>query len=359
MSEEYVDYAKKHRPRTWDEIVGQETVIKSLRSAVIHDKIPSAYIFSGTRGTGKTTAALILAKAINCENPPIKKGKRTGNPCNECDTCVGIDENYQSGFNYLSAANIDGVAAVRAIVEKARLAQPLKKQIWIIDEVQRHSVQAWDAYLIPLEDSTLSKNCLFIFCTTEVQKIPAPIMSRCQARTFGLLEKDSSIEYLKKIVEEEKMEVEEVLFTEAAKMGRGSMRDTISALEELMAAGPREMPESFGDRILKELAKKNVAGLLTILAEAVQQGISMRDLQEQLFEDLRDLLVALALKTYDADQKVLLKGLLGNKGLLLLLNEVGTGITELAGGMEPRIRFEITLVKCVQKLNALTAKTNA
>jgi hypothetical protein len=178
---DYMDLYKKYRPKTWGEVVGEKPVIDSILTAVKNNALPSAYLFSGPRGCGKTTVARLLAKTLNCTNLD-----EDFNPCNECKTCKAIDSNSFLGVHYISAANNGDISSIRNILSSIqRRTLGVKRPIWIIDEFQNLSKQAFDTFLIPLEQD--SPNALFIFCTTRISKIPLTLVSRSQARTFTLV----------------------------------------------------------------------------------------------------------------------------------------------------------------------------
>lgn len=173
---------KKYRPKTWDDVIGQDGVVKSLKNDVLSHKRYSAYLFAGPRGCGKTTLAWILAKAVNCPNL-----LPDGSPCNECEVCKSIDNQSSLGVTYVSAANMPGVADVREMTNTAFRKSIIKRQVFIVDEIQRYGQAALDAFLIPIESDHMES--LFIFCTTEINKIPKNFTSRMQQRSIGLVSK--------------------------------------------------------------------------------------------------------------------------------------------------------------------------
>lgn len=173
---------KKYRPRTWDDVIGQDGVVKSLKNDVLSHKRYSAYLFAGPRGCGKTTLAWILAKAVNCPNL-----LPDGSPCNKCGVCESIDNQSSLGVTYVSAANNPGVADVREMTNTAFRKSIVKRQVFIVDEIQRYGPAALDAFLIPIESDHMES--LFIFCTTEINKIPKNFTSRMQQRSIGLVSK--------------------------------------------------------------------------------------------------------------------------------------------------------------------------
>lgn len=355
---EHIELYKKYKPSTWDDLIGQTKVAKSLRSAIVHKKIPTAYLMAGIRGTGKTSSAFLMAKSLNCLNP-----SKTGNPCNACDVCINIDEGSQVGVNYISMANNGSADDVRRLVNQSKLNQPVNTQIWILDEVHNLSKQAFDALLIPLEEK--NKNVLFILCSTEVDKIPDTILSRVQTRKFTLIDPETMKELLVKINDKESLNATEEQMSDAIRRGRGSVRDTLSNFESILSTDD-EMETSYGSEILVNLSNHDLANVLKNISDAVNDGYEGRDIAEQLFSDLRDLLLVVsgADKSLVAsfpveDVKSVAKGLLGRSGITVVLEEVSDSLDHMTLGADSRIHCEIAMVKAVNKLKKLQKMADA
>ena len=350
---EHLELYKKYRPQNWDDFIGQAKVISSLKAAVKQNKIPTSYLFAGPRGCGKTSVAFVLAKAINCENP------ENYGPCNKCNTCLSIDDKSQPGVYYISMAQYGKVDDARELIQKARLAQPVKKQVWILDECHRMTKEAFDALLIPLEENNMPS--LFIFCTTEVNKVPQTVLSRVQQRKFNLVEHDILKPFLENIVRKEGLDIADSTIESVIRKARGSVRDSLTALEEVIETDVEN--ESFGDRILEALSEKDVANIMSVIADANADGggAFLNELAEQLFEDLRNLLIyAYGVKSEGvlgqlpvADPNTVVKNLYGKRGLVLVMNEIGDGIIQMNQGVDSRIRLEIACVKAVGQLEKL------
>lgn len=348
---QHIELYKKYRPRSWAGLIGQNKVAASLRNAVITEKLPTAYLFSGARGTGKTSAAWLLAKSINCEDL-----QQNGNPCNKCEVCINIDKNTQLGVNYISMANKGSVDDIRTIVQNARLNQPIKRQVWILDEVHNLHKAAFDALLIPLEDKTMPS--LFIFCTTEIEKVPQTVLSRVQQRRFTLVEGDTMLSFLKKIGAKEELEISDEDYESSIRQGRGSVRDTLSALEAIIETG--ESTPTFSGQLLTAITSRDLTSTYKVLAEANVSSVNFRELAEQLFEDLRDLMLHSAGASSDLigiipikDPDTAIKNVGGHRGLVLLMNEVGDGITQMSLGADSRIILEVSLLKAYLQVNKL------
>lgn len=351
-----VELYKRFRPKKWGGLIGQEKAAQSLKRMVAADAIPTSLLFSGPRGCGKTSAAWVMAKAINCENP------QAGDPCNSCDTCLNIDEGKQMGVTYVSMANQGGVDNVRELMNQARLNQPLKRQVFILDEVHNLSKAAFDSILIPIESENMP--ALFIFCTTEIHKVPDTILSRMQQRRFFLVPEEKMRAYLLKVAKAASLTPSEEQVTAAVRSGRGSVRDTLTALDTIIAT--EEITTSWGSRLLEALASRSELAVLTVISEAANDSMDFRAYSEQLFEDLRNLLLVQAKVSRDLagppvveNEEKVLKGLGGKTGLLIYLQEVGDSITQAALGVNPRIRLELTLLRALAKLNKLAKAREA
>jgi DNA polymerase-3 subunit gamma/tau len=318
----YEELYKKYRPRTWGEVVGQDKIVDNLRESVSTDRIAGAYLFSGPRGCGKTTVALILAKAINCENPDGE-----GNPCNHCDNCKSIDANTNMGVHYLSAANFEGggVNDIKSIVDQAKRRSAIRKPIWIIDEIQRLSKNALDALLIPLEDPNMSS--IFIFCTTEIDKIPLTITSRVQQRAFKLVPRKTLDALCRRILKQEGYEeipeeqrkqyetedagkdfhdrrkvyssdlIVKAIKESGATFEGGSARQTLSELDHLLST-PGSYKTDWTRLIESDLflnGRKSPCGdsvkALIDLSNAIIDGVDVRVLTRSLVDFAREMII--------------------------------------------------------------------
>ena len=219
---------RKWRPQKFEDMVGQTAVTKTLKNAIIHHKTSHAYLFTGPRGTGKTSAAKIFAKAINCLNP------QDGEPCNECLLCKGITEGTIGDVIEIDAASNNGVEEIRDIRDKARYAPTQATyKVYIIDEVHMLSTGAFNALLKTLEEPP--KNVIFILATTEPHKIPATIISRTQRFDFRRITNDEIIQRLRYILEQEEIAYEEEALSVIARCANGGMRDALSLLDQVIS----------------------------------------------------------------------------------------------------------------------------
>ena len=219
---------RKWRPQTFDEVVGQKHITETLKNQVKTGRLSHAYIFIGTRGTGKTTCARILARAVNCENPV------DGNPCGKCPACRGIAEGSVMDVVELDAASNNGVDNVRALREEAVFSPTeVKKRVYIIDEVHMLSTSAFNALLKILEEPPA--HLMFILATTELQKVPATILSRCQRHSFRRIDTPEIAQYLEYIAGQEKLKLSHDAAELIARLAEGGVRDALSLLDQCSA----------------------------------------------------------------------------------------------------------------------------
>ena len=215
---------RKYRPTCFDEVIGQEYTIKMLKNSFLNNKLSHAFIFTGPRGTGKTSTAKLLAKLVNCENPI------DGAPCNKCSSCLNINDNPD--VIEIDAASNTGVDNIREIINNVKIAPSFSKyKVYIIDEVHMLSTSAFNALLLTLEEPP--KNIIFILATTEIQNVPITILSRCQRFDFSRISSDVIYEQLKKVVKIENINIEDDALREIAEISEGGMRDAYSILDQV------------------------------------------------------------------------------------------------------------------------------
>ncbi len=242
---------RKYRPKEWDEVMGQDHVVTTLRNAITADRVAHAYLFAGSRGTGKTTLARLLAKAVNCLHPEPSK-----RPDNECENCRAVNANRFLDLMEIDAASNNGVDDVRDLRDKINFSPSQGKfKIYIIDEVHMLSTPAFNALLKTLEEPP--PHAIFVLATTEIHKIPATVLSRCQRHEFRRVPVDEIVTNLKKIVKAESIQADDDALVQIARQSAGGMRDAISLLDQL---------SSTADRITLALAQ-------TVLGTATSQTV--------------------------------------------------------------------------------------
>lgn len=340
MTEKYVELYKKYRPRVWEDVIGQDKVTENLRQIAISGEIPTSFMFFGTHGCGKTTSAFILAKALNCENP------FEGNPCNECKTCKAIDNNSQMGVNYMSAANNGSVDAIRKLTNDAQIAQPIKQPVWIIDEVHGISKAAFESLLIPLESE--SAKALYIFCSTEPEKIPSTILSRVQVRTFFPVPPSDIAVNLKRIIAKEGADVSDEEIVQIVRASNGSVRDSIRDLETVIQGG--ELPEQFTIELLKLLVSKKYTEVYKLTSQMQAENQSFNAAAMRLYSDLSSILLIQS----GSEPTVMYPGLEEIAGMITpavtiqYLNSLGETIETMSNNIiDNRILFEIGMSKII------------
>ena len=277
----YTALYRKFRPDTFEDVKGQDHIVKTLRNQIKADRIGHAYLFCGTRGTGKTTVAKILARAVNCEHPV------DGNPCNECASCRAIASGASMNVIEIDAASNNGVDNIREIREE--VAYPPTEgryKVYIIDEVHMLSIGAFNALLKTLEEPPSYVIC--ILATTEAHKIPVTILSRCQRYDFRRISQETILKRLEDLMEKEQVDAEEKALRYVAKKGDGSMRDSLSLLDQCIAFYLGE--KLTYDRVLEVLGAVDTDVfselLRLVLAEQITDAIALLD---RLILDGRDL----------------------------------------------------------------------
>ncbi len=295
----YVALYRKFRPPVFDDVKGQDHIVTTLKNQIKSDRIGHAYLFCGTRGTGKTSVAKILARAVNCENPV------DGSPCGQCPTCKAIESGAAMGnVIEIDAASNNGVDNIREIIDEISYSPTMGRyKVYIIDEVHMLSTGAFNALLKSLEEPP--SYVIFVLATTEVQKIPITILSRCQRYDFHRITIDTIAERLKEVTTAENIKVEDKALRYIAKAADGSMRDSLSLLDQCIAFNYGE--ELTYDRVLNVLGavdgavfgklfslliNQDVTGALDLLGEIVIQGRELTQFVSDFIWYLRNLMLA-------------------------------------------------------------------
>lgn len=298
----YTALYRKFRPSEFDQVKGQDHIVQTLKNQINANRIGHAYLFCGTRGTGKTTVAKIFAKAVNCEHPV------DGSPCNECDTCKAVNMGNSMNVIEIDAASNNGVDNIRQIREEIQYAPSGGKYtVYIIDEVHMLSIGAFNALLKTLEEPP--SYVIFILATTEPHKIPITILSRCQRYDFKRISIDTIAARLTELMEKEGVEVEEKAIRYVAKAADGSMRDALSLLDQCIAfyLGKKLTYDNVLDvlgavdneifsRLVRNIIDNNIVACIDILDEMVMQGRELGQFVNDFIWYLRNLML---IKTSD------------------------------------------------------------
>ena len=357
----YEVLALKYRPQVFEDLVGQETVTRTLTSAIEQDRLANAFLFSGVRGVGKTTTARILAKALNCHRGP------TVRPCGECPACKEIARGSSLDVLEIDGASNNGVEQVREIIEGSRYAPSRDRfKIYIIDEVHMLSTAAFNALLKTLEEPPPAVK--FMFATTEHHKIPDTILSRCQEFEFRTVAPTEIAAQLQMIAQAESIEISEAALRTLARSAAGSLRDGISALDQIIAATGNKIEEQDVTELLglierdvlrqttRALIEQDTAALLLIVDDLSKNGRDYRYFTTAMMGYLRDVLVAKVAP--DASELMELPGEtselqalaeeFSEEDLLRNLDVLTQTETALRTSPEPRFHLEMALLKLSQ-----------
>ncbi len=303
----YLALYRRYRPITFDKLIGQDHIVKILTSQIVNDRLGHAYLFTGTRGTGKTSTAKIFAKAINCQNP------KNGSPCYECETCKALSDPSSIDILEIDAASNNGVNEIRDLREKVQFP-PVngKYKVYIIDEVHMLTGPAFNALLKTLEEPP--KHAVFILATTEAHKIPATILSRCMRFDFKLIPTERIASLISEVYDELNKKYEKEAVFAIAKAGEGSIRDALSIADTALSYGDgkltykdvNEILGSIGTEALYEfignILSSNTGEVLSSIEKLTKLGKSIGVLTKDVIKTLRDLLIA---KTCEKPNEIL------------------------------------------------------
>ena len=345
----YIALYRKYRPQTFSDMVGQESVTKILKNQIKSGKISHAYIFSGTRGTGKTSAAKIFARAINCLNP------KDGEPCNECEVCKNIIEGSTTDVVEMDAASNNSVENIRQIRQEVIYATvDVKYRVYIIDEAHMLTTSAFNALLKTLEEPP--ENVIFILATTEKHKIPVTILSRCLRFDFDRLSEENIAKRLKYICDKENIKYEDGVCEYVSKLADGALRDGISILDRCISEMDDELKlddvkkiigaidEDILNKIVDDTYNLNAIDILKNIDEIIIKGKDLR----QLVSSLNEKFLAILIKEKDDEKK---------KRTINIIDRLSKLDNDLKNSAKPEILLKSVMVE-ICNVNTAVQSTN-
>ncbi len=334
---------RRYRPRRFDEVRGQDHVTSALLNAVRNGSEGHAYLFSGPRGTGKTSTARILAKALNCEN------LQGGEPCCDCTPCIDMEAGRSFDLFELDAASNNGVDAVRDLIERTAVGSPGRTKVYILDEVHMLSPGASNALLKTLEEPP--EHVRFVLATTDPQKVLPTIRSRTQHFEFQLLSAAELESQVRHVIADAQLDVDDAAVAWVVQKGRGSSRDTLSALDQVVAAGGVVTRAEPVEQLYEALCARDAGAAVLAVADALAQGHDPRVLGAAFLDSLRDaFLVSLDvdvphLMDRDREQFSRWAAALGTASLTRAMETVGSALVDMRNAADPRVPLEVALVR--------------
>ena len=352
----YTALYRKFRPLTFSEIVGQEHITRTLRNQIVANRVGHAYLFNGSRGTGKTSAAKVLARAINCLNP------KDGEPCNECEICKGAINGSLTDIVEMDAASNNSVEDIRSIREEVNfLPTKAKYRVYIIDEVHMLSPGAFNALLKTLEEPP--EHVKFILATTEPQKLPATILSRCQRFDFKRISNEDIIKRLKVVCNESNIEITDSALNIIAVLSEGAMRDALSILERCIQDGENKIDEdkikdlvgipkiAFVNSITEAIIDYDIDKALKSMDDNLNEGKDLNNFLWEIIKYIKDILIYKSSKKaalYSEDEIANINAIsekVTKEKLVNLIYELSKLETDMKWSTQKTIMFQAGIIK--------------
>ena len=366
----YIALYRKFRPQTFEEMVGQEHITRTLRNQIMANRVGHAYLFNGGRGTGKTTSAKVLARAINCLNP------QDGEPCNECEICKAALNGSLTDIVEMDAASNNSVEDIRSIREEVNfLPTKAKYRVYIIDEVHMLSQGAFNALLKTLEEPP--EHVKFILATTEPQKLPATILSRCQRFDFKRISNEDIIKRLEIVCKESNIEITKQALNIIASLAEGAMRDALSILERCVQDGENNIDEdkikelvgipkiTYIHSITEAIIKYNIDEAMESITKVLDEGKDLNNLLWEIIKYIKDILMVKTgqnLTIYNENDFANLKKLadeVSKERAIRLISELSKLENDMKSSTQRLIVFEAGIIRLCDKELEATSSTNS